>query len=80
MIKSKIFTDGFCLETDEIKLRPSKMEDLEAFLSISSPPIWTHMSQDLENPSDWEKFLSQTISDRENQINDRASQYKTKTN
>ncbi|MAO17193.1 MULTISPECIES: GNAT family N-acetyltransferase [Flavobacteriaceae] len=68
MIKSKIFTDGFCLETDEIKLRPSKMEDLEAFLSISSPPIWTHMSQDLENPSDWEKFLSQTISDRENQI------------
>ncbi|CAN0602270.1 unnamed protein product [Ectocarpus sp. 12 AP-2014] len=26
------------------------------------------MSQDLENPSDWEKFLSQTISDRENQI------------
>ncbi|MEW2921076.1 MULTISPECIES: GNAT family N-acetyltransferase [Flavobacteriaceae] len=68
MIKSKIFTDGFCLETDEIKLRPSKMEDLEAFLSISSPSIWTHMSHNLENPSDWEKFLSQTISDREHQI------------
>ncbi len=68
MRKSEIFIEDICLETGDIKLRPSKIEDLESFMSISSPSIWDYMSYDMENQSDWKKFLLKNIADRENKI------------
>lgn len=67
-MKSEIFKDNIFLETEELKLRPSELNDIDFFSKISSPSIWKYMSYDLENISDWEKFISQSIDNRKNQI------------
>ncbi|MCB4809682.1 GNAT family N-acetyltransferase [Tamlana sp. 62-3] len=68
MIKSEIFKNNICLETEELKLRPSELSDVGLFAEISSPSIWEFMSYDLENISDWQKFISNSIENRKNQV------------
>lgn len=68
MIKSKIFKDNLCLESEELKLRPSELNDIDSFAKINSPSIWKYMAYDLQNISDWKKFISQSIDNRKNQI------------
>lgn len=67
MIKAEIFKDNISLETEDLILRPSEWNDIDAFSKISSSAIWKYMSYDLENFSDWEKYISNSISNRKAQ-------------
>jgi hypothetical protein len=51
-----LFSENILLENDQILLRPSKLDDLDAL--IANEKIWLHSSADMRNKTDMQLYLT----------------------
>lgn len=55
------------LQTEKVLLRPMTMDDLDAFLNLTSDqPMWKYFTSDLSNPEELRKWVEDAVSQSQN--------------